>query len=93
MSKYPSAGTANAFQAQMPSVCRFSIIPLELRDIIYEMLLTTPYCTTFDTTGYSPGPEFYLHTAILLVNKKVSAEALRVLNETTSSFLRLLGSV
>jgi hypothetical protein len=67
----------NASQAQLPNACRFLNIPLELRDIIYGMLLTTPYCTIFDSTWSSL--EFHLHTAILLVNKQVSAEAMRVL--------------
>jgi hypothetical protein len=52
-------------------------IPLELRDKIYAMLLTTPYCAEVGTTGSSP--KFRLHTAVLFVNKQVSGEAERIL--------------
>jgi hypothetical protein len=66
-------------------------LSLELRDIIYKMLLTTPYCTDLArqeilSTPYGTNIEsgrrfwkFHLHTDILLVNKQISAEATRIL--------------
>jgi hypothetical protein len=57
--------------------CQFLKLPLEIREIIYGMLLTTPYCTQIAATGW--GLDFKLHTAILLVNKQISTEALGVL--------------
>jgi hypothetical protein len=54
----------------------FYRIPLEIREEIYRMLLTTSYCTHVDATGQRL--EFRLHTAILLVNKQISTESARV---------------
>jgi hypothetical protein len=78
--------------AQLPGTCHFLNLSLELRDFIYSMLLTTPYCTTLDDGVYLTYPwdviepssdgrawRFHLQTAILLVNKQISAEATRVL--------------
>jgi hypothetical protein len=77
MSSHYSERTVDAFETPLPSACRLLKLPLELRDIVYGMLLTTPYCTTFDSTGSYL--KFHLHSAILLANKQVSAEAMRVL--------------
>jgi hypothetical protein len=70
-----------SIEVRSPGVCHLMRLPLELRDLIYRMLLTTPYCTNLATTRYRIGPvfEFHLHTAILLVNKQISEEAARIL--------------
>jgi hypothetical protein len=60
--------------------------------MIYRMLLTTPYCTSLDHGLFHLSPwdfftpaydgrawKFHLHTAILSVNKHISAEAMRIL--------------
>jgi hypothetical protein len=52
-------------------------ISLEIRDMIYKMLLTTPYCTHISPNG--DFLHFRLHAGILLANKQISAEAIRVL--------------
>jgi hypothetical protein len=57
----------------------FSKIPLEIREEIYRMLLTTPYCMFVDSARQCL--RFCLHTAILRVNKQVSAESTRILYE------------
>jgi hypothetical protein len=77
MLSHSSVRAVNPFKIHLTSVCHLLRIPLEIRDFIYAMLLTTPYCTTFDSTGSFL--EFHLHAAILSVNKKISAEAARVL--------------
>jgi hypothetical protein len=79
MSSRFSTDAMNPFEEQPPSTCHLLKIPLELRDIIYEMLLTTPYCTITNTRSRFRDPHFHLHPAILLVNRQVSAEAQRVL--------------
>jgi hypothetical protein len=85
--------TVNATKAQLPRTCSLLVLPLELRDIIYGRLLTTPYCTNIvprtllttpdDTDTDNKTAErywrFHLYTAILLVNEQISAEATRVL--------------
>jgi hypothetical protein len=76
MSSLSPETTLNSLAVQTPGTCYLLKLPLELREIIYRMLLTTPYCT-IPTTGFAL--EFHLHTAILLVNKQVSAEATRIL--------------
>jgi hypothetical protein len=58
-------------------VCHLLRLALELRDPIYRMLLTTPYCTNLSPKGHSL--KFHLYPSILLVNKQISAEATRVL--------------
>jgi hypothetical protein len=46
------------------------------------MLLTTPYCTYTQLTSiWQPCLKFNLQTAILLVNKQISAEAARIMYE------------
>jgi hypothetical protein len=55
----------------------FLRLPLEVRDMIYRMLLITPYCTEVAQNGWSL--KFHLWPAILLINKQISAEALRIL--------------
>jgi hypothetical protein len=60
-------------------IVRFFTIPLEIRDTIYRMLLTTKCCTQLAPTA--PRLEFRFCTAILLANKQISAEATRVLWE------------
>jgi hypothetical protein len=60
----------------LPSLFR---IPLEIRHIIYEMLLTTTYNTALDPTGCELG--FHLHPAILLVDKEVNKEATKILHQ------------
>jgi hypothetical protein len=59
--------------------CYFLRIPLEIRDEIYRMLVTTPYCTHLTSTGTSL--EFQLSRKIILVNKQVFMEAIRVFLE------------
>jgi hypothetical protein len=59
--------------------CPFLRLPLEIRDSIYRMLLTTPYCTQIAPTGLSLN--FRLCTAILVAIKLISVEATRVLWE------------
>jgi hypothetical protein len=54
-------------------------LPRELRDLIYRMLLTTPYCTHFSSTTYYPSLQFHLHPAILSVSKQISEEATEIL--------------
>jgi hypothetical protein len=58
-----------------PDVCHFFKLPLELRELIYRMLLTTEYYPHFASTW----PKFHLHPGILLVNRQASAEAMRIL--------------
>jgi hypothetical protein len=88
MSRVSPESTPGAVTVQSRSACHLLRISLELRDIIYGMLLTTPYCTEVLITPYYMYTEvptkctslrFRLHTAILSVNKQISAEALRVL--------------
>jgi hypothetical protein len=55
----------------------FFKLPLEVRDMIYKMLLTTPYCTYNFLQGFSL--RFHLHPEILRVNKQISEEATRTL--------------
>jgi hypothetical protein len=57
----------------------FLNIPLEIREEIYRMVLTTPYCTIIDPEG--PHLKFQLQPAILLVNKRICEEARRILHE------------
>jgi hypothetical protein len=54
-------------------------LPFELRDLIYRMLLTTPYCTSAHPTSRKTYLKFNLQTEILLVNRQISAEAMRIL--------------
>jgi hypothetical protein len=81
-----------ANKVQSFGICHFLNLPLELRKIIYGMLLTAPYCTTLDRELCLTCPwainllsydgrawRFHLHTDILLVNKHISAEATRML--------------
>jgi hypothetical protein len=77
MSSHSSERTMNALEAMSPGTCHLLRLPLELRDTIYGMLLTTPYCTELSPTGSFM--KFHLHTAILLANKQISAETTRVL--------------
>jgi hypothetical protein len=56
----------------------FLELPREIRDLIYEMLLTTPYTFTYTaslTANCLSRPFFTQSTAILLTNKQISAEA------------------
>jgi hypothetical protein len=71
----------DSLTAEKPSVSAsgFAKIPLEIRDDIYKMLLTTLYCADVDSTGQRL--EFDLHTEIIYVNKAISAEGLRVFYE------------
>jgi hypothetical protein len=62
-----------------PGVFHFLRLPLELRESIYRMLLTTTYCTYPKVTGIRPSLGFNLQTAILLVNKQILVEATRIL--------------
>jgi hypothetical protein len=66
-------------EIESPGVCHLLRIPLELREFIYRMLLTTTYCTYTDLTSIVPQLRFDLQSAILLVNKQTSAEATRIL--------------
>jgi hypothetical protein len=71
----------DATTAIVPIVCSlgFSKLPLEIREQIYRMLLTTPYCTHINSTGQRL--KFNIHTAILRINKRISAESTRVLQD------------
>jgi hypothetical protein len=92
MASHSLEGTVSAANSRSPGICHFLNLFLELRDIIYSMLLTTPYCTTLDRGLRLTCPwdvdepshdgrawRFHIHTAILLVNKQISAEATRML--------------
>jgi hypothetical protein len=79
MTSHSAESTVNALETQKLGTCHFLKLPLELRDIIYGMLLTTRYCTQLNAVGELPWLKFYFHTAIILVNKQVSAEAVRIL--------------
>jgi hypothetical protein len=73
------ANSAEAGSSGMPASAFLNKLPLELREMIYRMLLTTQFCTQVDRSGV--GLEFNLETAILLANKQLSVEAKRVLHE------------
>jgi hypothetical protein len=75
----PVERTVDALESQTPGPCHLLRLSLELRDIIYRMLLTNPYCTIVQFSRRKYDLKFKLHTAILLVNKQVSTEATRVL--------------
>jgi hypothetical protein len=77
MSSNFSELSVDTMNEQSPGICHLLKLPLEIRESIYGMLLTTPYCTTFGK-GLVPW-KFDFHTAILLVNKQISAEATRIL--------------
>jgi hypothetical protein len=72
-------------------------LPREIRDLIYERLLTTPYTFTYiagPITDCRSRPFFDQSCAILLANKQISAEALEIFytkNEFIS--LRFIGSI
>jgi hypothetical protein len=66
-------------EGDLSGACHFLTIPLEIRDDIYRMLVTTSYCTQITATGTTF--EFNLSLDIRLVNKKISGEATRVLLE------------
>jgi hypothetical protein len=84
--------TLNAVKARSPVTGHLLNLPLELRDIIYGMLLTTPYCTTDFDSIEGIGPQFHLETAILLVNKQISVESTRILYEGNNFiFLKVIG--
>jgi hypothetical protein len=68
--------TVNAVKARSPVTGHLLNLPLELRDIIYGMLLTSPYCT--DLNSFGSAIRFHFHSAILLVNKQISAEATKI---------------
>jgi hypothetical protein len=74
--------------------CHFWKLPLELREDIYRLLLTTPYCTRIDSSlstlltaidgsgSYihsTPSIKYDFHTALLTVNKQMKEEATEVL--------------
>jgi hypothetical protein len=62
-----------------PGICHLLEIPLEIRDEIYRLLLTTTPCTHLASTGTAL--EFNLSKNILLASKRISVEASRVLLE------------
>jgi hypothetical protein len=63
---------------------------LEIRDNIYRMLLTTPFCTRLASNETSL--KFQFSTNILLANKQISAEATRVfLKENDFVILKITG--
>jgi hypothetical protein len=71
-------------------VCHFLRLPLETRDAIYRLLLTTPFCTDITEQGISL--EFTLCTELLKVNKQIAVEATRVLlKDNVFIELRLTG--
>jgi hypothetical protein len=57
----------------------FLSVSLEIRDMIYKLLLTTAHCTDVHPTRRIV--KLRLHTAILFVNKQISAESARVLRD------------
>jgi hypothetical protein len=62
----------------MDSTFPFLKLPREIRDLTYELLVSTPYTLTYiDNDDYDDPyrPLFAQSTAILLVNKQTSAEA------------------
>jgi hypothetical protein len=75
----PSESTTEFIEADPPDVCHLFRLSLELRDMVYRMLLTTKYCTQVTSDGKCL--EFHLCTPILLTSKQISAEASRVLWE------------
>jgi hypothetical protein len=90
LSSHPLHNIMNPIETRSPGVCYLFKVPLEIRDLIYVMLLTTPYCTHIASTGR--GLEFKLHTAILLVNRQTSVEAKRVLyQEKDFAVLKVTG--
>jgi hypothetical protein len=52
-------------------VCHFQRVPLEIRDEIYQIFLTTPYCTKFISTGTAL--EFRISRTIFIVSKQIKA--------------------
>jgi hypothetical protein len=66
-------------EADPAEACPLFRLPLEVRDLIYQMLLTTPYCVRVAPNGMPL--EFRLSTAILRANKRILVEASRVLRE------------
>lgn len=79
MDSLSSGQLAGPIEAEPPEDCYFLTIPLEIREAIYRLLLTTPYCTHLNPTGKSL--EFRFSTNIILANKQVSVEAKRVFLE------------
>jgi hypothetical protein len=54
----------------------FLTLPLEVREIIYQKLVTTTYCTKLSPTGNSL--EFCISNHALLINNQISAEATKI---------------
>jgi hypothetical protein len=63
-------------KAEPPKICYFLRTPLEIRNQIYRMLLTTPYCTRRCPNETSL--EFQLSMNLLRANKQIYEEATRV---------------
>jgi hypothetical protein len=77
LSSLPPHDIMNPIETKSHGFRLFLKLPLEIRYLIYLMLLTTPYCTQIASTG--KGLEFKLHTAILLVNKQIAEEGTRIM--------------
>jgi hypothetical protein len=89
MARFPSKITERSIEVAPSAVCHFLRIPLEIRDEIYKMLLTTPYCTTL---GPNEILEFQPSMNTLRANKKISAEATRVfLEQNDFVILKVVG--
>jgi hypothetical protein len=69
--------TIDTIIVKSPEVCHLLRLPLELRELLYRMLLTTQYCTHLASKGVEL--KFHLHPGILLLNRQVSAEATKIL--------------
>jgi hypothetical protein len=77
MAHLSSKSTRRSIDVESPGVYHFLRTPLEIRDEIYGMLLTTQYCTHISPTGTSL--EFQLSISnILRANKQIYVEATRV---------------
>jgi hypothetical protein len=86
----PPSSIVSSVDEEPSGVCHFLRLPLEIRDKIYRVLLTTPYCIQLSSTKTSL--KFCLSTDILLANKQISTEATRVLwKENDFIILKLNG--
>jgi hypothetical protein len=66
-------------KVEPPKVCHFLKLPLEVRNEIYKVLLTTSYCTYIKSNGTTL--KFKLCGNILQVNKEIHQEAKKILIE------------
>jgi hypothetical protein len=86
-------------KGETSGVCHFLRVPLEIRDSIYRLLLTTSSCTSLKKSGRSFHLtirgiylKFQFCTSIIRANKQVSVEATRVLwEENAFVILKFVG--